>query len=252
VQAIRDTLGVKNVFVLELEADRLWDSLRALNAATARTKKAHLAGKKKKLVRLVCEEKQIPPHHLATLAKRPLEDVERDVEQLVEDGFLNMTEVLKCEEYPWLTPTREGLRRTGFRPSMFRAKPVLALLNHVHLIVAHRIYYMRKLRGWRWTSERVYSGEGAGLGRRLPDGVLRRGKESIAVEIELTGRSVKQVEKNILSLAKHHTKVHIHCSDEIREKVQAIRDTLGVKNVFVLELEADHLWNSLRAEGRDA
>jgi hypothetical protein len=127
----------------------------------------------------------------------------------------------------------------------------MSMINHTFLVIAHRIHYMQTLRGWKWTSERVRSAEGGGRGHR-PDGVLRRGKKSIAVEIELTPKALAVIVANIISLAENHTKAYIHCSEDLRKRIQEIVAAMNVDNVFVLGLVADHLWFPQKAEEGNA
>ena len=204
------------------------------------------------LMRFVCEERQIRLDHLAELAKRPIAEVQCDVDRLEREGFFETEEVLdKDDGLPWVTPTKTGLRRVRLGSDLYRTLPGLGDLNHTFLVAATRIHYASRLKGWRWISERLLSLENGRIKHHLPDGVLKRGKKTIAIEIELTNKKPSALAGILKRLSKRHTKVHYHCSKQARGRVEKELQALGLKNVLVFDLPVDHLWFPERGQIRD-
>jgi hypothetical protein len=200
------------------------------------------------VVKLLCEERKIRLDQLAELTKYPVADLHEDVGRLEQEGFAEAVDVLERDNgFPWVIPTKAGLELAGFSTALYRTLPVLADLDHTYLAVATRIHCAAHMKGWRWTSERVSRGETGHVGHR-PDGVLKRGKRTIAIEIELTVKRPHELDRIISRRAKGHTKVHYYCGAEVREAVAASIERLGVKNVFDFDLPVEPLYQPERGE----
>jgi hypothetical protein len=212
---------------------------RRASAATRKARSTTLTAEQRRLAELVCEERKIRLDQLAELSERPIGKVEDDVEHLMESGFLEAVEILvKEKKTPWLTPTRECLRQAGLVHSIYRTLPTIRDLNLSYLRVATRIHYASQMKGWDWSSPRVASPQ---RGKHLPDGILKRGKDSIAIAIEVSTKP-RVIRRAMSELSKAHAKVHYHCDEEAQKRVEEVKAEGGFENVFVRDLPVDHLW----------
>ena len=132
----------------------------------------------------------------------------------------------------WLTP--RGIRDAR---SPYRSwRPNGAMIEHIAAVTDVRILVERELRLGHWICERELARNAASRSEvrpHLPDGLLDRGTERIAVEVELSLKSRSRLESIVEQLAQEHDRVWYFAAQPARGALDAIADQVPWQNVTV-------------------
>jgi len=136
----------------------------------------------------LAEQYGAPATQLELLLDRGERTIQRTVARLRAAGLVQVVRMLVGEP-AWIIPTTAGIRAAGYGFPAWR--PRVGLLAHVTAVNAVRLHVEYTSPGSEWVSERLLVGQRA-AGEHLPDGAVIADAQRIAIEVELTVKSLRR------------------------------------------------------------
>lgn len=211
-----------------------------------------LFGAEFELVRLPAEEAAIRVDQLARMVGRPQDQVEDEIEDLIERGFLESGVILDGE-LPAVWASVAGLEEAGYHWRHYRPLPTLHLWPQTFSLVNVRELLVAEFKDGDWE---------CGRDRRLAHdrykgnvavGVMHYGeKSSVGVAFQLNGTSLRQASRDVRKFSKEHTEVRYYCDIEGRAVIEKAIAETGVKNVKVFDVPGELIYRSYRTRIRFA
>jgi hypothetical protein len=156
------------------------------------------------------------------------------VDRLVEQGLMEQERFLVKERYPWMWPTRSGLRVPGTEYPFY--VPTLGHLQHMAGVAVTRSVCIEANPGALWVSERALMREQSRCKRHLADGALEVDGKRIPVEVELTSKDRYKVASIMGALLDGFGAAHYYCSRQTRGAVEETIRSKGFTNVEVFDV----------------
>ena len=184
----------------------------------------------------MCEQYAARIDHLETLMGTGLTETQNLVARLCAAG-LARTELILVGHPAWVIPTHKGLAVCGLRYSMW--KPKLGALAHISALNEVRLHIQAQKSGSVWLSERQLFAEAkerTGTHGHVPDGVLILGARSVAIEVELSIKTVRRVEAILDHLTGRFDGILYYCATRPHRQLKQLEEsgrwrTLGVREL---------------------
>jgi hypothetical protein len=169
---------------------------------------------------------------LETLIDRGRKPVYRMVKRLRDAGLVNTRRILVGEP-TWVLPTKAGLRACGL--GYREVLPSSISLAHVAAINDVRLHIYRQRPGSLWMSEREVA-TAYGKAGYLPDGVLIDEEHPVAIEVELSVKTIGVVNRKLSKLEQSFDAVLYYCAPGPHRRMSALEKTgrwpkLGVREL---------------------
>lgn len=182
--------------------------------------------------------------HLQALTGTSIHMVRHIVRRMRVAGVARQERIV-VGELPWLLPTAEGLAACGLPYKEW--KPTLGYLNHVKAVNDARIHVQTVTPHVEWRSERQQWVEyetrrPSGRARnRLPDGLVVNEGRTMAVEVELGLKGVREIERKLDELTRRYDSVLYYCAPAPLRALTRLRETgrwpkLGVRSLVELPI----------------
>lgn len=167
------------------------------------------------------------------LSTRPLALVPI-VDRLVGQGLVEQERFLVRERYPWIWPTRSGLRVPGSEYPFYQ--PALGQLWHMAGVAMTRSVCIEANPGAHWVPERVLMREQSRRKRHLADGALEIDGKRIPIEVELTSKDRYKLVGIMWALLDNFGAAHYYCSSQTRGAVEGAIRSEGFTEVEVFDV----------------
>ncbi|MHB1808926.1 MAG: hypothetical protein ACYCU0_06485 [Solirubrobacteraceae bacterium] len=115
-------------------------------------------------------------------------------------------------EPPWVTPTARGLRACGSPFAVWR--PRLDRILHISAVTEVRLHVQGRDPEAEWVCERQLDKDRAGRSEHLPDALVATQGRSVAIEVELSPKTRRQLERILSELADRHDAVLYFCTPQ--------------------------------------
>jgi DNA-binding MarR family transcriptional regulator len=185
---------------------------------------------------LACEERAIRLDLAARIMGVRPSGLASVVGRLEDAGLVKQEQFLVKERYPWIWPTKAGLRLDERGYPFY--KPALGQLQHMAGVASTRALCLGSDSAAVWVPERALMREHSRRKRHLADAALEIGGRRIAVEVELTGKDRNKVVANMAALVRDFGGARYYCSSRTRAAVQAAVAVGGFTGVEVLDAPA--------------
>jgi hypothetical protein len=186
------------------------------------------------LLRLAAEERAIRLDLAARLLQMKPSALVPVVERLVRGGLLEQDRFLVKERYPWIWPSRSGLRAAGTGYAFYEPRP--GQLQHLAGVAATRSVCVEANPGALWVPERALVREHNRCRRHLADGALQLGGRRIPIEVELTPKDRQKLVVIMGSLLKDYGTAQYYCSERTSAAVKAVVSAEGFTEVKVFDV----------------
>jgi len=189
------------------------------------------------LLYLLVDERTIRFDLAAALLGIDPSDLHPVVAESVSVGLVEKQAFLRDEpaKYPWLWPSRLGIRATGVERAYYYV-PTEGGLKHLRGVHKIRLHCEQQYPGWDWVSERGLSVRHNRTKRHLADGALERDGHLIPVEYELTQKDRIKLVRNMCELVDRHGEAHFYCSAKTRGFVEAVKEANNLHAVHIFDV----------------
>ena len=117
---------------------------------------------------------------------------------------------LLADQPAWVTPTARGLRACGSPFGVWR--PRLSLIAHVAAVNDVRLHVQARDPKAQWLPERLLAKQRADSRQHLADAVVITEERRVAIEVELTVKSRRRLERILDQLARRHDATIYFCA----------------------------------------
>jgi hypothetical protein len=131
------------------------------------------------------------------------------VRRLLNAGLVECWRML-ADEAAMVTPTARGMHDCGSPFTVW--KPRLDRIHHVSAVTEVRLYVQGSDPDARWVCERQLDKDRAGRSGHLPDALVLTGGRRVAIEVELSPKTRRQLERIVDELAALHDAVLYFCT----------------------------------------
>jgi len=158
--------------------------------------------------------------------------VQRVIARLREAGLIEVRRLLVGES-AWAIPTSKGLRTTGQGFGLWR--PGIGLLAHVAAINEVRLHIQSRSPQSEWLPERLLAKE-CHPREHLPDGVVITDGQRVVIEVELTVKSRRRMDRILDELSGSYDTVLYWCAPGPHRQLCELADSgrwpkLGVREL---------------------
>jgi hypothetical protein len=135
--------------------------------------------------------------------------------------------------------TRPGLRLAGLDFRAWRPNP--AMVRHIAAVNEVRLFVRERRREAEWICERELArdGHGAANGAHRPDAVAVVDGREVAVEVELTHKQRRRLERIVSELVAGYGSVWYFAAPRPRRTIEAVAERVGAGRVQVLPLPGE-------------
>jgi DNA-binding CsgD family transcriptional regulator len=158
--------------------------------------------------------------------------VQRTLARLRAEGMLS-TRRLLVGEPAWVLPTAAGLRACGSTFGVWQ--PRIGLLAHIAAVNDVRLHVQTRSHASVWTCERFLARDRA-AGEHLPDGAVALDGQRVAIEIELTVKSLRRTTAILDELASRFDSVLYFCAPAPHRQLAELAATQRWPTLGVREL----------------
>jgi hypothetical protein len=134
--------------------------------------------------------------------------VQRTLARLRAAGMVQVTRIL-VGEAAWVIPTTAGIRAGGYGFPAWRSR--VALLAHLAAVNGVRLHVQSHSPDSEWVSERLLALQRQ-PGEHLPDALVLAGGKTIAIEVELTIKSIRRTRAILDELSARFDAVAYFCA----------------------------------------
>ncbi len=184
------------------EKDRRFRPLPSWPGETAELRRGKFA-----LLTLLSEQRVIPIDQLRRFGLVPTAHFDSALKQLQADGCIQRRRLLRGDRtWVWLTWRGARLSGTGLRAR----EPGVSRLPHTRAINEVRLLLIQRAPEGHWVCERELFSRVA-PGAHIPDAVIEFGKESHAIEVELSRKPFAELRGVIAAHSRHYDAVVYFC-----------------------------------------
>jgi len=180
----------------------------------------------------LAEQYGAPADQLELLLGCSLRTVQRTVARLRQAGLVHTLRMLVGDP-AWVIPTTAGIRVAGYSFPAWR--PRVGLLAHVAAVNGVRLHVQERSRQAEWVSERLLALE-RGTGEHLPDGLAVFDGQRVAVEVELTVKSMRRTQAILDDLARRFDAIAYFCAPGPQRQLSALAASGRWPSLTVREL----------------
>jgi hypothetical protein len=170
------------------------------------------------LLAWLAEQYAAPATQLETLLHRGPRTVQRTIARLRHAGLVQTARMLVGDP-AWVIPTTAGIRAAGYAFPAWR--PRVGLLAHVAAVNDVRLHVKRQSPESEWISERLLALERT-QGQHLPDGLAVTDGQRVAIEVELTVKSMKRTRAILDELSGSFDAVAYFCAPAPHRQLSAL------------------------------
>jgi len=202
---------------------------------TRRTDACVLSRRDLEVLAFVGEQYALRVDQLTMLLDAGERTAQRVVARLRTAGLVEARPLLAGEP-AWLWLTRPGVRASGRDFGAWT--PRLGLLAHVEAVSWVRLYVQSRTVSSEWVCERVLLRDRANQGDHVPDGVVVSGRESHAIEVELTVTSRTRTERILDELTATHDAVVYFTTAATRAHLERLSGPRRWPRLAIRDLDA--------------
>jgi len=184
----------------------------------------------------MCEQYAARMDHLETLMGTGSTRT-RDLVARLRAAELVRTERILVGHPTWVIPTHKGLSVCGARYWVW--KPKLGALAHISALNDVRLHIQAQKAESVWLSERQLLAEAkerTGARSHAPDGVLILGARSVAIEVELSIKSIRRVEAILDDLTGRFDGILYYCATRPHRQLTQLEESGRWRALGVREL----------------
>jgi DNA-binding MarR family transcriptional regulator len=131
------------------------------------------------------------------------------IKRLRQRGFVESWRIF-ADQPSWVTPTARGLRACGSPYTVW--KPRLDLIRHVAAVNEVRLHVEWRDRDAQWVCERELDRDRGGRSQHLPDALVLTEGRRVAIEVELSVKDRRRLERILDELVASHDAVLYFCT----------------------------------------
>jgi hypothetical protein len=183
----------------------------------------------------VGEQYALRVDQLAVLLGAGQRTAQRVIARLRAAGLVEARPLLAGEP-TWLWLTRDGARASG--RDFGAGTPRLGMLAHVEAVTWVRLYVQSRSASSEWVCERSLLRDRADQRDHVADGVVVSGRESHAVEVELSVKSRARTQRILDELSKAHEAVVYFTTPATRSHLERLGGSSRWPRLAIRDLDA--------------
>lgn len=188
------------------------------------------------VLRWMCQQYAARMDHLEALIGRRRKVTDECVRRLRAAEFVR-SERIVVGQPTWVIPTHKGAQACGLRYWLW--KPRLGALTHVCAINDVRLHIQAQKPESTWLPERQLLAEAKAQTSTIshvPDGVLLVDGHRIAIEVELTAKTVSRLEAILDAHTRRYDGILYYCAKPPRSHLRALEESGRWRKLGVREL----------------